>query len=135
MTQRAFAITLKIPDNAAYTALTTLQRLGLALARVERSEIWVVEDAGDASDFAARMERNETIFNPNKHRLTVIDGVAPRAGEMWIEELGAPRAALGRRYVGWRLLDANGSPASDEMLRDAAERLLCNPAIEKAHRA
>ena len=135
MTQRAFAITLKIPDNAAYTTLTTLQRLGLPVARVERSEIWVVDDPGDSADFASRMERNETIFNPNKHRLTVLEAVAPRAGETWIEEIGAHRPDRPRRYVGWRLLDASGKTADATLLREAAERLLCNPAIEKAHTA
>ena len=146
MTQRAVAITLKIPDNAAYTALTTLQRLGLPVARVERSEIWVVEDSGGAEDFAARMERNETIFNGNKHRLTVLDAAAPRAGETWIEEIGAhdevrehlggkaiPGIAKPRRYTGWRLLGNDGRPADADLLREAAARLLCNPAIEKAH--
>ncbi len=135
MTQRMCAITLKIPDNAAYTTLTTLQRLGLPVARVERSEIWVVDDAGDADDFAARMERNETLFNPNKHRLAVLDANAPRAGEMWIEETGAHAPHGRRRYVGWRLLDRDGKPADRALLREAAERLLCNPAIEKAHYA
>ncbi len=133
MTQRAFAITLKIPDNAAYTTLTTLQRLGLPVARVERSEIWVVEDGGGAEDFAARMERNETIFNGNKHRLTVLEAASPRAGETWIEEIGAHDRARERRYVGWRLLGNDGRPADADLLREAAARLLCNPAIEKAH--
>ncbi len=31
------AITLKIPDNEAYTALRALQRLGIDVARVQRS--------------------------------------------------------------------------------------------------
>jgi hypothetical protein len=34
------AVGLKIPDNAAYTALVALRRLGVAVERVERSEIW-----------------------------------------------------------------------------------------------
>ena len=123
----AVAINLKIPDNAAYTALTTLQRLGVDVARVERSEILVLEFSGDAVMLAAQVERDEAVFNPNKHRLTVLDVLAPRAGEVWIEEMG--RAG---RFIGWRLADAAGNAASRETLAAAAERLLCNPAIERA---
>ena len=39
MSRRAVAINLKIPDNAAYTALVTLRRLGVDVDRVERSEM------------------------------------------------------------------------------------------------
>ena len=145
MSQRAAAISLKIPDNEAYTALTALRRLGVNAERVERSEIWCVDDHGDPDDFAQRMERNETIFNPNKHRLTVLERSTPRPGEVWICEIGAHdevREHLGgktiagitqaRRYVGWRLLDAHAQPVSHDVLAAATERLLCNPAIEKA---
>ncbi len=146
MTQRALAISLKIPDNAAYTALTTLQRLGVAVARVERSDVWVVDDDGDAASFLTRVERNETIFNPNKHRAAELGIAQPRPGEVWIEEIGAhdevrehmggkaiPGIRHPRRYVGWRLIAADGAPASAGIVRDAAQRLLCNPAIEIAH--
>ena len=44
---RTIAITLKIPDNAAYTALTALQKLGFDVARVERSDVYVMTDNGD----------------------------------------------------------------------------------------
>jgi hypothetical protein len=107
--------------------------------------VWVVEDAGDPSTFVQRMERNETIFNPNKHRLTVLDAAKPRPGETWIEEIGRhdevrehlggktiPGISNARRYVGWRLLDANGAPANADVVASAVERLLCNPAFEKA---
>lgn len=145
MSERAAAISLKIPDNEAYTALTALRRLGVDVARVERSEVWRVDDHGDDSDFAERMEHNETIFNPNKHRLTVLDTVAPRPGETWVEEIGGHdevREHLGgktiagiknaRRYVGWRLFDQDGNPVHRDVLAAATQRLLCNPAIEKA---
>lgn len=145
MIERVAAISLKIPDNEAYTALTALKRLGVDVARLERSEIWRVDDTGDDESFLRRMESNETIFNANKHRLAVLDRAAPRPGEIWIEEIGAHdeiREHLGgktiagiiraRRYVGWRLSDVAGNPASRDILESAATRLLCNPAIEKA---
>jgi len=127
MSERAVAINLKIPDNTAYTALTTLQRLGIDVARVERSEILVVDAHGDDAALAFAIEADEAIFNPNKHRLSVLDAVGPRPGEVWISEMGRLK-----RYVGWRLVDAAGNPADVESLRLACQRLLCNPAIEKA---
>lgn len=127
MSERAVAISLKIPDNAAYTALTTLQRLGVDVKRVERSEILVIDAPGDNAALAKAIEGDEAIFNPNKHRLSVLGAVEPRPGEVWIAEMGRER-----RFIGWRLLDAAGHPATADVLRAAAERLLCNPAIEKA---
>jgi len=127
MSERAVAISLKIPDNAAYTALTTLQRLGVDCKRVERSEILVIDAPGSVEALAKAIQADEAIFNPNKHRLVVLDTVEPRAGEVWIAEMGRAN-----RYIGWRLLDAAGHPADSDVLHAAAERLLCNPAIEKA---
>ena len=124
MSRRAVAIGLKIPDNAAYTALTTLRRLGIEVARVERNEIVLVEDGGTAAQIVDRVRRDESLFNPNKHRVTVLDGDTPRPGEVWIED--------GSRIVGWRLSTAPGEPASEELLALACERLLCNPAVERA---
>jgi hypothetical protein len=149
MSERAIAIRLKIPDNEAYTALTALRGLDVAVERVERSEIWRVEDSGDPATLAARVETNEAIFNPNKHRLTVLDANEPRPGEAWVYELPTyggddpvarttvggktiPGVSKARRYVGWRLLDAKGAPVARRSLESALERLLCNPAIEKA---
>ncbi len=144
MKDRAVAISLKIPDNEAYTTLTALRRLGVGVEKLERSEIWQVEDRGDETTFLSRIESNETIFNPNKHRLTIVEGSQPRDGEVWIEELGRhnevrehlggkviPGIGNARRYVGWRMLQADGSPAGANVLRAAVEQLLCNPAIEK----
>ena len=73
MKERFVAIGLKIPDNAAYTAMVTLQRLGVDVDRVERSEIWQLEDSLEDSTIARRVERNETIFNPNKHTSKEVD--------------------------------------------------------------
>ena len=141
----AVAIALRIPDNAAYTALVTLRRLGVDVARVERSEVWHLEDGGDAHTLPARVRANETIFNPNKHRIAVLERPMPRAGEAWIDEVdkhdevrehlggkGIDGVARARRYVGWRLFDASGAAVTRDVLGQAVERLLCNPAIEKA---
>ncbi|HEY1680347.1 MAG TPA: hypothetical protein VGF98_01750 [Candidatus Tumulicola sp.] len=142
MTQRVAAIALKIPDNAAFTAAQALKRLGLVLSRVERTEIWSCEDGGEAETFARRVAANESIFNPNKHRLTVLAEGHPRHGEVWIgrrdprdaKRLGKPipEVASARRYVGWRLFDQNGAPVHRPVLDDAVRLLLCNPAIDEA---
>lgn len=125
MSRRAVAISLKIPDNAAYTALVTLRRLGVDVARVERSEIVRLEGA-DPAALQAQVEGNESLYNPNKHRVTVLEDDAPRAGEVWIVQEDE------RRPVAWRLYRAPGEAASREILTQAVERLLCNPAIERA---
>jgi phosphoribosylformylglycinamidine (FGAM) synthase PurS component len=147
MSSRTIAIRLKIPDNEAYTALTALRRLGVDLSRLERAEIWTFEDGGSDGDFVERVERNETLFNPNKHELHILDEGKPRAGEAWIETLretedgaddlariGRPVAGVsaGRRYVGWRLFSDGHTPADAPTVRAAVEKLLCNPAIERA---
>lgn len=145
MTQRVAAIELKIPDNAAFTALVALRRLGLAIDDVRRCEIWRMEDGGDPETFPQRVRANAAIFNPNKHRLIVLEETQPRTGEAWVERLhegnevrehlggkGIEGVTAAHRYVGWRLTGAGGLPARRETLQAAVERLLCNPAIEKA---
>ncbi len=77
--------------------------------RVERSEIWTSSTTtGDAATFAHRVAANETIFNPNKHRL---DGARARRardrGEVWIET--AARDDAGER-LGKRIAASSGSP-------------------------
>lgn len=128
--RRAVAISLKIPDNTAYTAAVALRRLGLGVARVERSEIWFFDDGGDPRALLRRIERDEAIFNPNTNRAAVLDVPAPRRGEVWIEPL-APRD-FGAAATAWRLFDAHGQLLDAGGLRSAVERLLCNPAIERA---
>jgi hypothetical protein len=131
---RTIAITLKIPDNAAYTALTALQKLGFEIARVERSEIYVINDHGEPNDFLERVAQNETMFNLNKHRITDLGVDQPRPGEVWISENGARAGWMNaKRYVGWRLVTQSGAPVEPSVIRSAAERLLCNPAVETAH--
>ncbi len=81
----------------------------------------------------ARVEADETIFNPNKHRLTVLDDDAPRAGEVWIEPHRPAPARGPRGNRRWRLFDANGAPVCAERRSPRRlERLLCNPAIDRA---
>lgn len=137
--KRTIAIKLKIPDNEAYTALTALRRLGVQAARLERAEIWQLEDGGIEADFKQRVERNESLFNQNKHELQVLDSQSPREGEAWIEQLDAAAVPLriagvqrAMRYVGWRLFEQGQVPANEATVRAAVEQLLCNPAIERA---
>lgn len=130
------SIALKIPDNTAYTALVTLRRLCVDVERVERGEIRFYED-GDVAALTACVMADETIFNPNKHRLTVLDECTPRAGEVWIVPLCHPQrsreAAVSKGgAVSWRLFDAKGAPVDRAVLDSAIERLLCNPAIDRA---
>jgi hypothetical protein len=129
MTRRAVSISLKIPDNTAYTALVALRRLGVAVDRLERSDVWFFDDDGDVERLARRIESDETIFNPNKHRLTVLDDTIPRSGEVWIEPL---ERTAGPDAVAWRLFDAEGRPVDGALLDAAIGRLLCNAAIDRA---
>lgn len=130
MSQRAVVIRLKIPDNAAYTALVTLQRLNVVVQRVERSEILLLDDGGNPTALRERVERTQSLFNPNKHRLAIFEECEPRSGEVWIEEI-APREHE-FRYVGWRLFDEANVPVARAVLLGALDALLCNPAIERA---
>ncbi len=126
----AIAIRLKISDNEANTALSALRRLGIPVERVERAIILLYPEA--RNDAAAHVASDETLFNPNKHVLEQLDGDTPRAGETWIQDLGAHDERSFRRYVGWRLYDADGLPVRRDVVVSAAERLLCNPAIERS---
>jgi phosphoribosylformylglycinamidine (FGAM) synthase PurS component len=134
MRERVLAIGLKIPDNTAYTAMVTLRRLGVEVQRVERAEILRFDNDENGTELRARVERDESIFNPNKHRLTVLANAKPRPGEVWIETIGNEATVArmaAKRYVGWRLF-AGDAPASRETLDAAVTALLCNPAIERA---
>lgn len=145
---RAFAVELTIPDNEAATAQATLVRLGIACARLERSDIWVFAVEPDAQAGLERTIRGlETVYNPNKHVLRALERAAPRPGEAWIGERhasAAPRGATtlaGRRlpgvyglerYKGWRLWKSEGEIVSPHILASAIETLLCNPAFQVA---
>jgi hypothetical protein len=130
---RAVAISLKIPDNTAFTAAVALRRLGVDVERAERSEIWFFDDGGDVPALIERITADETIFNPNKHRVTVLDEAVPRTGEVWIESLDPCHPEHSRRgATAWRLFGRDDAALDREALRAAVERLLCNPAIERA---
>lgn len=134
MSEKVVAIGLKIPDNSAYTAMVTLRRLGVDVQSVERSEIVRFDNDDDPAELRARIERDESVFNPNKHRVAVLTSPKPRPGEVWIETIGAEAIVArmpARRYVGWRLFTGD-APAPRATLDAAVESLLCNPAIERA---
>jgi hypothetical protein len=141
---RAFAVTLVIPDNEAFTAYETLARLGIPVARVQRSDIWLFEsDAEAAGSLAARVREIETVYNPNKHRLAERTTSAPEPGEVWVaarEEAPMTQIA-GRRLPGvtairrrtaWRLFDDAGRDLSPADRDRAVATFLCNPAFQVA---
>ncbi|MGA2395221.1 MAG: hypothetical protein ABSH03_17915 [Candidatus Lustribacter sp.] len=144
--ERAYVITLTIPDNEAFTALTTLARMGLTVDTAVRSDIWIATvDAGHAAALDAAIGTFETIYNPNKHRLEIRTDARPRPGEVWItarDETPAITVA-GRTVAGvrgivrrtaWRLLDEHGADVPPAVLDRATESFLCNPAFQKAIR-
>jgi hypothetical protein len=141
---RTFAVTLTIPDNEAYTAFETLGRLGIAVARVQRADIWQFDvDDTRAPALAQTVAGIETIHNPNKHRLVERVTNDPEDGEVWIAPrdetpatLVAGRAIPGvravRRRTAWRLLDEHGHVLTPDPLAKAVETFLCNPAFQVA---
>jgi hypothetical protein len=150
---RCLEVALAIPDNEARTALTTLQRLGIPLTGLERSDLYrcAVEEA-EAESLAATFGSLETIYNPNKHVLRVRESAQPEPGEVWIDEIGSEVAGgneafvrvAGRtlpgvrsleRFTAWRLTVEPGRPAGAGVVVAATEALLCNPAFQKALRA
>jgi hypothetical protein len=144
--ERAYVVTLTIPDNEAYTALTTLARMGLAVETAVRSDVWIATvEAEHAAALDGTITTIETVYNPNKHRLEVREDARPRSGEVWItahDETPAITIA-GRtvdgvrgivRRTSWRLLDQHGADVPAAVLERATESFLCNPAFQKAIR-
>ena len=140
---RTFAVTLTIPDNEAFTALETLARLGLPVARVVRADIWLFDADDAAGDLATKIAAIETIHNPNKHRLTERESDRPAPGEVWIASCDeAPTSSVAgrsiagvraiRRRTAWRLLDDSGRDVAPAALDRAVETFLCNPAFQVA---
>ena len=143
MTRRTFTVSLTIPDNEAFTAYETLARLGLPVARVVRSDVWLFDTDGDLPELATAIASIETIHNPNKHRLAERPSDGPAPGEVWIAArdeapatLVAGRAIPGvraiRRRTAWRLLDDGGRDVDPGVLTRAVETFLCNPAFQVA---
>ena len=151
MSRLTLEIALTIPDNEALTALFTLQRLGVHVAGVVRSDLWLFEVAHDKANALLDALRNtETIYNPNKHRLSVRPTDETLPGEAWVDEPGSPARHAGppyrfagrelpgvtalERFVAWRLFDRDGKPAPESTVQRAVETLLCNPAFQRAIR-
>ena len=143
---RTFAVSLRIPDNEAFTALETLGRLGVPVARVVRADIWLFDADDTAGDLASTIASIETIHNPNKHRLAERESDRPASGEVWIASrdeaparVVAGRAIPGvraiRRRTAWRLLDDSGRDVAPAALDQAVETFLCNPAFQVAIKA
>ena len=143
---RTFAVSLTIPDNEAFTALETLDRLGVPVARVVRADIWLFDADDAAGDLASTVASIETIHNPNKHRLAERESDRPASGEVWIAprdeapaRLVAGRSIPGvraiRRRTAWRLLDHSGRDVAPAALDRAVETFLCNPAFQVAIKA
>jgi len=140
---RTFAVSLTIPDNEAFTALETLGRLGIPVARVVRADIWLFDADEGAGDLPRTIASIETIHNPNKHRLAERESDRPAPGEVWIASrdeaparLVAGRSIPGvraiRRRTAWRLLDDSGRDVAPAALDRAVETFLCNPAFQVA---
>ena len=142
--ERAYVITLTIPDNEAFTALTALARIGLPVDSAVRSDVWIATvDAEHVAALDAVIGTIETVYNPNKHRLDIRSDTKPRPGEVWItahDETPAITVA-GRtvdglrgivRRTAWRLLDEQGADVPASVLNSATESFLCNPAFQKA---
>jgi hypothetical protein len=142
--ERAYVVTLTIPDNEAFTALTTLARMGIAVGEVRRADVWVARvDPERAAEADASLATVETVFNPNKHRLEVRSDARPRPGEVWVMARDeTPATAVGGRNVpgvsglvrrtSWRLLDEHGADISAADRQRAIDGFLCNPAFQKA---
>jgi len=145
---RCLEVALTIPDNEARTALTTLRRLDVDVARVRRADVYRFDLDDPQVDVGAAVRGLETICNASKHTLRAREP-RPRAGEAWIDDGrivdaidGALRLA-GRtlpgvrrmtRYVSWSLVDAAGAPAAPAVVDRALATLLCNTAFQKAIR-
>ena len=148
MIEHAFEIRLVIPDNEAYTALTTLRRLNVECDDLVRSDVHVfgADDDVDAEELGRLLMTVATIYNPNKHRLRPLDSPRPKPGEVWVTAAETPplrdRVEVGGvelkgvrtawRATSWRLLDRSGSNVPPDVLGRAVETLLCNPAFQRA---
>lgn len=146
------AIELIIPDNTAFTVLTSLRHLGYPeLARVERSEhVFLVVGAGVSADKVVdELSHAEVLFNPNKHRMSYATENAGDFEPAQFEALVRDRdenngplqdllvttfgmaSLLGlERAIGWRLYEAKGHAARDR-LEWACAALLCNPVSQR----
>lgn len=147
MIEHAYEIRLTIPDNEAYTALTTLRRLDVPCDGIVRADVHVfgADDDADSEELGRLLTTIATIYNPNKHRLRALEEPRPAPGEVWItlSEVPLPheQVALGGvelpgvrtawRATSWRLT-SEGKDVPAQVLERAVETLLCNPAFQRA---
>jgi hypothetical protein len=146
---RCVEVSLAIPDNEARTALATLRRLGVALAALERADLYRCDVAdADGERLVETLRGCETVYNPSKHLMRVREDERPGPGEVWIDEIGSgsrtaagPITIAGRilpgvraleRFTAWRLFSAPEEPAGTALVAAATETLLCNSAFQKA---
>jgi phosphoribosylformylglycinamidine (FGAM) synthase PurS component len=144
-TVKAFAVTLTIPDNEAFTALEALRRMGITVDEVRRADIWAFEvDEEAANDLVGTLATVETIYNPNKHRIEERAGARPAAGEVWVgtRDEAETVTVAGRTLAGvhaihrrtaWRLLRA-GHDVEPAALERAVTTFLSNPAFQEVVR-
>jgi phosphoribosylformylglycinamidine (FGAM) synthase PurS component len=146
-------VRLTIPDNEARTALSTLRRLGVAVDRLERADLYRFDvETGEEERLVTALRGFETVYNPNKHALRVREEERPGAGEVWVDEIdGAELPSSGRtvriggrelpgvrsfeRFTAWKLMNERGVPVPASVALAATDMLLCNPAFQKATRS
>ena len=145
---RYIDVALTIPDNEAETALATLRRFGLALGGLRRHDLYRIEvEAEREAELLAMLPTLETIYNPNKHVMSVRPDAEPRAGEVWIDE-PRPETPAGEavrvsgkvlpgvwridRLTAWHLSGDDGASAPPDAVAQATEALLCNSAFQRA---
>ena len=140
----AFAVSLTIPDNEAFTAYEALVRMGLPIEAIERADVWrFALDAAHADALRREIVTIETIFNPNKHRLEERANDLPAPGEVWVAPRDEtqtttvagrtlPGVSAIRRATAWRVRAAGADSAA--LLERAVTEFLCNPAFQKVLR-
>ena len=142
---RAYVVTLTIPDNEAYTALTTLARMGVpvdAAVRAESVSLRVDAEHAAALDrtHRARSRRFTTRTSIGSRCAATPARDRARSGSPPVDEAPAipHRGAHRRRRAGRRAphglaaVDERGADVPAEVLDRATETLLCNPAFQRA---
>lgn len=64
-------VSLKVPDNVAITAFSTLKRMGYAdLVKLERSDYYKFDISNDAEKFKKEISNVDILVNANKHKFS-----------------------------------------------------------------
>ena len=132
----ALAVVIRptIPDNEGRTAFSTLRRLGVQIAGLDRAVVLLLDGALDPATALAAVRSDESIFNANTQALSAAIIDAPAAGDVWItpdipDLVTIDGLGEARRLTAWTLRTTSG-PADADTVRLALERLLCNPAVQ-----